>query len=72
MTEAKVANLSYRKVFVILLRSVTGLVLALENENVVHFNVSVDDATLVHVIDALEDVLRPNDQLHILDGLILA
>ena len=72
MTEAKVANLCNWEIIVFLLRKVAGLILALENENVVHLDVSVDDASLVHVEYALEDILRPNDQLHILDRLILA
>ena len=77
VAQAKVANLcNWTLLFVLLLNlvlsSVIGLALVLlEDEYVVNLDVSVDDASLMHVPKALKHVLGPDHQFLILDWLVL-
>eukprot|EP00354_Favella_ehrenbergii_P004060 CAMPEP_0170461524 /NCGR_PEP_ID=MMETSP0123-20130129/7395_1 /TAXON_ID=182087 /ORGANISM="Favella ehrenbergii, Strain Fehren 1" /LENGTH=75 /DNA_ID=CAMNT_0010726561 /DNA_START=533 /DNA_END=760 /DNA_ORIENTATION=+ len=48
------------------------LALLFEDEDVVHFDICVDDTSLVQVPDACEDVLRPDYHFLIFYGLVLA
>ena len=67
MTQAEVANLSNRAIISFLLGSVI-----VENEYIVDFYVCVDDAPLVHVSDAVQDIHRPDLQFLVFDRLILS
>eukprot|EP00353_Schmidingerella_taraikaensis_P004531 CAMPEP_0185569010 /NCGR_PEP_ID=MMETSP0434-20130131/1776_1 /TAXON_ID=626734 ORGANISM="Favella taraikaensis, Strain Fe Narragansett Bay" /NCGR_SAMPLE_ID=MMETSP0434 /ASSEMBLY_ACC=CAM_ASM_000379 /LENGTH=75 /DNA_ID=CAMNT_0028183671 /DNA_START=598 /DNA_END=825 /DNA_ORIENTATION=+ len=70
MAETKVAYFGDWALLNVLLARL--LALLFEDEDVVHFDICVDDTALVQVPDACEDVLRPDDHLLILHGLVLA
>lgn len=68
MTQAEVANFSNRTLFSVF--KLTFILLI--DQDVIYFYVGVDDASLVHVPYALEDILCPNGHLVVLDGLVFS
>ena len=58
MTQPKITNLCHGTVFIFCLhRAVLSIVL--EDQNIVNFDVSVNQTSLVDVPEASQDVLRP-------------
>ena len=67
MAEPEVADLGDRALLRVFL-----LAFFLEYQNIIDLNVRVDDASLMQVVNALEDVMRPDVHLVVLDWLVLA
>ena len=58
MTQPKITNLRHGTVFIFCLHC-AGLSIVLEDQNIVNFDVSVNQTSLVDVPEASQDVLRP-------------
>ena len=67
MAEPEVADLGDRALLRVFL-----LAFFLEYQNIIDLNVRVDDASLMQVVNALEDVVCPDVHLVVLDRLVLA